>query len=181
MQARDPAAKRYADAVFGIAADSGGFDAWASDLDDIAALFADPNAAAYFISSRFTQADKESVVDRALPDAQAPARSLAKLLIRKRRTALAPQIGAAFRDRANAARGVASAAVTTAVPLGGDARAVVVEAVRGYTGADSVELDEQVDPAVIGGAVVRIGDRIIDGSVRARLASLRRSLAGSGT
>ena len=181
MQARDPAAKRYADAVFGIAADSGEFDAWASDLDDVAALFADAGAAAYFISSRFTQADKEAVIDRALPDAQAPARSLAKLLVRKRRAALAPQIADAFRDRTNAARGVAVATVTTAVPLADDARAAVVVAVRGYTGAESVDLDEQVDASVIGGAVVRIGDRIIDGSVRARLASLRRSLAGSGT
>ena len=180
MQARDPAAKRYADAVFGIASDSGEFDAWAGDLEDVAALFADPNAAAYFISSRFTQADKEAVIDAALPDAAGPARSLAKLLVRKRRTALAPQIGDAFLARTNAARGVAAAAVTTAVPLDDAARAAVEAAVRGYAAAETVELEELVDPAVIGGAVVRIGDRIIDGSVRTRLASLRRSLAGGG-
>ena len=181
MQARDPAAKRYADAVFGIAAESGEFDAWASDLDDVASLFADAAAAAFFVSSRFTQADKGAVIDRALPDAREEARSLAKLLVRKRRAALAPQIADAFRDRTNAARGVAAATVTTAVPLADDARSAVVEAVRGYTGAESVDLDEQIDAAVIGGAVLQIGDRIIDGSVRTRLASLRRSLAGSGT
>ena len=178
MPPRDPAAKRYADAVFAIASEGGTADRWVSDLDDLVALFANADAAAFFVSTRVAQTDKEQVIDRAMADAAAEGRNLAKLLVRKRRTRLADQIRDAFRARLNSERGVAEAVVTTAVPLSDDARAAVETAVRGYTNADTVELTEQVDSAILGGAVVRIGDRIIDGSVRTRLNSLRRSVAG---
>ena len=178
MPPRDPAAKRYADAIFAIASEGGTADRWVSDLDDLVALFAAADAAAFFVSTRVAQTDKEQVIDRAMADAAPEGRNLAKLLVRKRRTRLADQIRDAFRARLNSERGVAEAVVTTAVPLSDDARAAVEAAVRGYTNADTVELTEQVDSAILGGAVVRIGDRIIDGSVRTRLNSLRRSVAG---
>ena len=178
MPPRDPAAKRYADAVFAIADDGGTADRWAADLDDLVALFADADAAAFFVSTRVAQADKERVIDQAMADAAAEGRNLAKLLVRKRRTRLAEQIRDAFRARLNSERGVASAVVTTAVPLSDEARASVEAAVRGYTNAATVELTEAVDSAILGGAVLRIGDRIIDGSVRTRLNSLRRTVAG---
>ena len=178
MPPRDPAAKRYADAVFAIASEGGTADRWVSDLDDLVALFANADAAAFFVSTRVAQTDKEQVIDRAMADAAPEGRNLAKLLVRKRRTRLADQIRDAFRARLNSERGVAEAVVTTAVPLSDDARAAVEAAVRSYTNADTVELTEQVDSAILGGAVVRIGDRIIDGSVRTRLNSLRRSVAG---
>ena len=180
MAQRDPAARRYADAVFGIASDSGdaaAFDRWLSDLDDIAQLFEEATVRGFLVSTRVTQSQKEAVLDQALPDVQDSARNLAKLLVRKRRAALADQIGDAFRARLNTQRGIADATVTTAVALTDDARAAVEEAVRRVTNADTVALSEQVDPEIIGGAVVQIGDRIIDGSVRTRLATLRRSLA----
>lgn len=180
MAQRDPAARRYADAVFGIASDSGdagAFDRWLSDLDDVAQLFAEPTVRGFLVSTRVTQTQKDDVLDQALSELQADARNLAKLLVRKRRVALADQIGDAFRARLNAQRGIADATVTTAVPLTDEARSAVEDAVRRYTGADTVALSEAVDSEIIGGAVVQIGDRIIDGSVRTRLSTLRRSLA----
>jgi len=51
--------------------------------------------------------------------------------------------------------------------------------VRASTGATDVQLDEQIDREILGGAIVQVGDHIIDGSVRTRLRGLRRSIAGS--
>lgn len=177
MALSDPAARRYADAVFGIAHDNASHDRWLSDLDDIVALFGEPTVYGFLVSTRVPQSDKEQVVDNALPDVQSNAANFAKLLVRKRRANLAPQIVEAFRDRLNSVRNIAEATVTTAVPLSDDARAAVEEAVRRYTNAESVSLSEAVDNQIIGGAVVKIGDRIIDGSVRTRLSTMRRSLA----
>ena len=177
MALSDPAARRYADAVFGIAHDTASHDRWLSDLDDIAALFNEPTVYGFLVSTRVPQVEKEQVLDNALPDLQANARNFAKLLVRKRRANLAPQIIEAFRERLNSVRGIAEANVTTAVPLSDEARTAVAEAVRRYTNADTVTLYETVDQQIIGGAVVKIGDRIIDGSVRTRLSSMRRSLA----
>jgi F-type H+-transporting ATPase subunit delta len=173
----DPAARRYADAVFGIAHDTASHDRWLADLDDIADLFGEPTVYGFLVSTRVPQAEKEQVLDNALPDLQTVARNFAKLLVRKQRANLAPQIIEAFRERLNSVRGIAEATVTTAVPLSDDARAAVEEAVKRYTNVETVSLSETVDDAIIGGAVVKIGDRIIDGSVRTRLSTMRRSLA----
>ncbi len=177
MPQSDPAARRYADAVFGIAHDTASHDRWLDDLGDIAQLFSEPTVYAFLISTRVSQDEKEQVLDNALPDLQSNARNFAKLLVRKRRANLAPQIIDAFRERLNSVRGIAEATVTTAVPLSDDGRAAVEAAVRRYTDAEAVSLSEAVDSQIIGGAVVQIGDRIIDGSVRTRLSSMRRSLA----
>ncbi len=177
MALSDPAARRYADAVFGIAHDTASHDRWVSDLKDIAALFAEPTVYQFLASTRVPQAEKEQVLDTALPDVQRSAGNFAKLLVRKRRANLAPQIVEAFRERLNSVRGIAEATVTTAVPLTDDARSAVQDAVRRYTNARTVSLSEAVDGQIVGGAVLKIGDRIIDGSVRTRLATMRRSLA----
>ena len=177
MALSDPAARRYADAVFGIAHDTAAHDRWLADLDDIAELFAEPTVYGFLVSTRVPQAEKEQILDNALPDLQTAAGNFAKLLVRKRRANLAPQIIEAFRERLNGVRGIAEATVTTAVPLSDEARAAVEEAVRRYTSAETVSLSETVDNTIIGGAVVKIGDRIIDGSVRTRLSTMRRSLA----
>ena len=178
MPPRDLAAKRYADAVFAIASDGGSAERWSADLDDVASLFRNADAAAFFISTRVTQADKEAVIDAALTDAAVEARNLAKLLVRKRRTRLADQIRDAFRQRLNSERGIAAAIVTTAVPLPTAARASVDAGGRCYTTGAPGARRALGDAAILGGAIVRIGDRIIDGSVRTRLNSLRRTVAG---
>ena len=177
MPQSDPAARRYADAIFGIAHDSASHARWLADLDDIVALFAEPTVYGFLSSTRVSQDDKEQVLDNALPDVQRHAASFAKLLVRKRRANLAEQIRDAFRSQLNSVRGVAEASVTTAVPLSEDARFAVAQAVQRYTDAETVTLTEMVDQQIIGGAIVKIGDRIIDGSVRTRLSSMRRSLA----
>ncbi len=177
MPQSDPAARRYADAVFGIAHDTASHDRWLSDLGDIAQLFSDQTVYQFLISTRVAQEQKEAVLDQALPDVQRHANHFAKLLVRKRRANLAAQITAAFRERLNDVRGIADAAVTSAVPLSDEARAAVEAAVRSFTDAETVSLTETVDSQIVGGAIIRIGDRIIDGSIRTRLATMRRSLA----
>ena len=133
MPQSDPAARRYADAVFGIAHDTASHDRWLDDLADIGQLFSEPTVYGFLISTRVSQADKEQVLDNALPDLQSNARNFAKLLVRKRRANLAAQIVDAFRERLNSVRGIAEANVTTAVPLSNEARTAVAEAVRRYT------------------------------------------------
>ena len=61
----------------------------------------------------------------------------------------------------------------------GHLRAFIEDAVRRATGATEVQLSEQTDRTILGGAIIQIGDHIVDGSVRARLAGLRRNIAGS--
>ncbi len=173
------AAKRYAQAIFEIARDEGALERWQANLDTLAALVADATVAEFLQSSKVEEARKFAVLDQALAGSDAKMGSLAKLLVRKQRIGISDQIAEAFREMWNEERGLAIATVTTAVALNDEGRSAVVSAIQRLTDASEVQLAESVDRAILGGAIVRIGDHIIDGSVRTRLSGLRRNIAGS--
>ena len=173
------AAKRYAEAIFAIARDEGALERWQTDLDALAALVAEATVAEFLLSSKVDEARKFAVIDQALAGSDAKMVSLAKLLVRKQRVGISDQIAEAFREMCNEERGLAIASVTTAVALNDEGRNAVVTAIQRLTDATEVQLAESVDRTILGGAIVRIGDHIIDGSVRTRLSGLRRNIAGS--
>src|SRR5207253_11455529 len=106
--------------------------------------------------------------------------NLAKLLLRKNRTALAPAIATVFREMADAERGIAHAKVKTAVPLDDAERQALERRLSSLVGR-SVEMQLEVDPSILGGIVARIGDEVIDGSAKGKLIQLRRRLQQAGS
>ncbi len=99
------------------------------------------------------------------------------LLMDKRREAIIQDVELEYVQLANAFRGVTSATVTSAVPLAADELSALKAKLEEFTGKKvNLQLDE--DSSLIGGVVIRIGDRIIDGSVRGYLASLKDKLLG---
>jgi F-type H+-transporting ATPase subunit delta len=102
-------------------------------------------------------------------------RRLLDLLAARDRVALLPEVVEAYAELANGARGVVSAEAVSAVALGEAQRRALAAAL-----GDSVELRTRVDPALVGGLLVRMGGRTYDGTVRTQLAALRRRLAAAG-
>lgn len=86
-------------------------------------------------------------------------------------------IGTEFQSQYNQLRGVQVAEVTTATPLTAELRAQVSQLVRQQTGQAQVTLNEKVDASLIGGFVLRVGDRLIDDSVSYRLRKLRNEFS----
>jgi F-type H+-transporting ATPase subunit delta len=172
----EPAARRYAEAAYLIAREKGAEDAWRDGLRAVAALFSDPAAQAFFANSRIPPEQKQQLVEKAVASAEQYVRNLALLLLSRRRTQLGPQISVAFEEILDAAKGVSHAYVTSAVELTGDEKADVEKKLREITGGDVV-LNTSVDESILGGLIVRIGDRLIDGSTRGRLAALKERLA----
>lgn len=86
-------------------------------------------------------------------------------------------IGSEFLTQYNALRGMQVAQVTTATPLDSPTRLQVVQLVRQQTGLQDVTLQEKVDASLIGGFVLRIGDKLIDDSVSYRLRKLRNDFS----
>jgi len=103
---------------------------------------------------------------------------LVELLSARDRLALLPDVAEAYADLANAAHGVVAAEVASAVPLGALQKKALETALKGKFA--SVELRTRVEPALVGGLVVRAFGRTYDGSVREHLAALRRRLAAAG-
>ena len=123
-------------------------------------------------------AQKQALVDRSLAGVDPLVLNLARLLVRRRRTSLGPQIAQAFQELIDEAKGISHATVTSAVPLTDEDRAAVQRRLIDITGGPVV-LETHVDENILGGLVVRIGDRLIDGSTKSRLLALKRKLAGA--
>jgi F-type H+-transporting ATPase subunit delta len=98
------------------------------------------------------------------------------VLVDNRRTGMLPQIVEAFEAQLLERLGVARAQVTTARELGGAEKAELTKALERLTGK-RVQAEYTQDPGLIGGAVVRIGSTVYDGSVREQLNRLRAGLA----
>jgi F-type H+-transporting ATPase subunit delta len=104
--------------------------------------------------------------------ASALLRRLLGLLASRDRVSLLPDVIECYAELANAAQGVVSAEVVSAAPLAEAQRRALAAALGG-----TVELRSREDPALVGGVLVRVGGTTYDGTVRTRLAALRRRLA----
>jgi F-type H+-transporting ATPase subunit delta len=183
------AARRYAEAVFELAQRDGTLDAWMIALevtgrglgtDEVLRLVQNP-AVPFDERRRAVVAaiDADMVRERIGDPVPAQLENLAGLLLQRRRLALLPAIAAEYRQQLDDARGVAAATVTSATALGQADVEAVRRWVEGMTGA-TVRIDAIVDPMLIGGLTVQVGDRLIDASVRGRLERLRSQLAAGG-
>ncbi len=174
---RDVAAKRYAEAAYLIARENGTEEAWSEGLSAMSVLYSDPQATAFFLNSRVPPKEKQALVQKTLEGVQKEVLSLALILLRRGRTSLAPGIADAYQELLDEARGVSHATVTTAVPLSDEELEVVKKKLAEIAGGEVV-VEAEVDEDILGGVVVRIGDRLIDGSTKNRLLALKQQLAG---
>ena len=170
------AATRYAQALFSLGKERGTLDVWQSDLTDLATLTGDTRISSYLSNPSITADTKLATLEASLPSTVQPElRNLAKLLVVRGRTDLIPQIREIFEDQVRTERGITVAQVTTAEPLTADEEALVREKLTAMTG-NTIEITSTIDPDLIGGIVVRIGDQVIDGSVRNKLERMRTRL-----
>jgi F-type H+-transporting ATPase subunit delta len=171
------AARRYARAVFDLARDDAGREAWQRDLAVMSDRLGTSEVLSLVGNPAVTTAAKQALVDQALARMDRLRLHLAYLLIERGRLAELPAIAAEYNRLIRDHRGIAEAEVTTAVPLSESDARDVQQKLAAMTGKQIV-LREKVDPSIIGGLIVRIGDRLIDGSLATRLESLRSQLAG---
>src|SRR5690606_32161809 len=151
-------------------------DAWLADLERLRDVLANPLASQALTSPAVPQSERAAALDNLLPELRPQIRNLAHLLIERGRLELVPEILEAFKELVDRARGIVVAQVTSAIELDDQLRRVVTERLTTYTGKQ-VRLELSVDPSLIGGVVARIGDELIDDSVRARLQHLKERLA----
>jgi F-type H+-transporting ATPase subunit delta len=180
MAARSASARRYAEAVFDIAAGSNTLEAWSNDLRTIAEFVGEPDVAQVLGSSRVPRDQKQRLLAAGLQSEVSPlAMNLVRLLEDRGKTNIARDIQLAYQEMADERAGIAHAVVTTAVPLGDEERREIAARLSSMTGKQ-VDVTPVVDESIIGGVVARIGDQLIDGSTRTRLLALRRRLGAAG-
>jgi F-type H+-transporting ATPase subunit delta len=175
MAARSVAGRRYALAMLDIARADGDFDAWLDAAEVLDALTASSRYVEALQADGMTDEAFQQVVNRLLPNIGTKQLNLFRLVRRKKRLALGPSIASFFRELLDEERGVVRATVTSAIELGDERVAAIRDQLSTETG-QSVELETAVDPELIGGLVIRVGDQLLDGSTRGRLRALRSHL-----
>ncbi|MEO8639311.1 MAG: ATP synthase F1 subunit delta [Chloroflexota bacterium] len=176
MARRDTSARRYAEAAFEIGRADGTLDAWERDMATIGATMRHPELRSLLLHPAVPFVDKERVLRRVMGRGVAAAPiNLVLLMVRRGRPGAIDRMVERFMELLRRQRGIALAEVRTALPLDDGERADIAARLRSLTGSE-VEMQETVDPDLIGGIAVRIGDRLYDASVRSRLERLRARL-----
>lgn len=171
-------ARRYARATYEQAASTGSVEKVASDLDALAALLTDSRELKQlFLSPVVPQDRKKAVVDKLLDERMDPlVIRLLHMLLDRGRESLVPQITGMFRQLHDERLGRIEAIVQTPTPLS-DSQASTLQTALEKTTGRNVVLNIQINPALISGLSVRVGDVVYDGSARHQLATLRDQFA----
>jgi F-type H+-transporting ATPase subunit delta len=168
-------ARPYARAAFELAASGRTLAEWSGKLAFAAQVAADPRVQGLFGDPRVGTAELASLF---LPEGEAVDSAFAgfvRLLAGNHRLPALPEIAALFEQRKRDAERVLQVKLRSAVPIDGAETVRLVESLKRRFGRE-IELEQSIDPAILGGAIVDAGDVVIDGSVRGRLHRLETAL-----
>lgn len=178
-------ARPYAQAVFEIARDNGSLDVVGKALELAAALMRDGRVARFLANPTMNDEERLEFLNGLFADAGGKGglfgggndhgQNFLKLLLEYDRIDVLPEIAEHFDELKDAVENTVDVVVTAAAPIGKSQQAEIVKALEKRLGR-KVNLSTQIDEKLIGGAVIRAGDIVIDGSLRSRLDSLSNAL-----
>ncbi len=185
MADKNTIARPYAQAAFDLARDAGTLDNWASALEVARSLLGDGSVAKFLSTPKMSDAkrlefltgliasasDKNSV----LGGSDKKGSNFLKLLLENGRVPILPEIAAHFAALKAKIENTVDVTVTSAAPLSSAQQQAIVKALRQRLGSN-VNLATEVNEKLIGGAVIRAGDVVIDGSLRSKLDKLSVAL-----
>ena len=170
-------AKRYAKALFEVALEEKKLDAFGVQLTELhEAIAGHPEMERFINNPRIKKEAKKELVQKLFEKQLSPfVYNFLRLLIDKRRESILRSVLAEYKKLANEAQNIVPAEVTVARPLAKEQEAQLLEKLERITGKDVV-IETKIDQSIIGGVIVQIGDKLIDGSVTSQLRSLQKQL-----
>jgi F-type H+-transporting ATPase subunit delta len=169
-------ARPYADAAFELARGAGALGPWSEALDRLAALAADPQMRACIADPKL--ADEQLiklVLDLAGEGLSAELQNFVRVLVANERLQLLPEIRDLFVQLKNEHEGVLEAQIASAFPLD-DATLTTLKADLEARFKAKLDVMVSIDPELIGGVRISVGDEVIDASVRGKLANMAAAL-----
>ncbi len=168
--------RRYAEAIFEIAREHNTIDRTLDDVQGIASLFS-KRTLAYLLNEpkvpaqRKEQAIRQELAPKVLPTSL----NLALLVVQRQLVEAMPNIARELTQLVLDYKNQAVAEVTTAAPMDEQQLGQVRQALEHKTGK-TILMQTKVQPEILGGVIARVGDQVIDGSIRHRLAALKQQL-----
>jgi len=173
-------AKRYAKALFTIGKEDGKYEAYNDALQAVAELFAStPEVEDALVNPLYPVDIREKVMAGVIQsiDAEKVLGNFLTLLVQKKRAEIIPEIAEQFQIMVDDDNNISHGTVVSAVELDAELQEKVQATLEKLTGK-KVELTASVDPSIIGGIIAKVGDLVLDGSIRTQLASLKDSIKG---
>jgi F-type H+-transporting ATPase subunit delta len=168
--------RRYAEAIFEIARENNTIDRTLEDVQGIASLFSKRTLAYLLNEPKVPAQRKEKAIRQALASRVLPTSlNLALLVVQRQLVDAMPNIARELAQMVLDYKNQAVAEVTTAAPLDEQQLNRVKQALERNTGK-TILMQTKVQPEILGGVIARVGDQVIDGSIRHRLAVLKQQL-----
>ena len=183
MAENNTIARPYAQAIFEVADSAGTLAEWSESLAIAAQLMADRGLVEYLGNPKFDDVQRfefltglfEKSGSKLLAGGDSKGNNFLKLLLENGRVAVVPEISEHFEALKAKVENSVEAVVTSAVALSKAQQDEIASSLKKRLGRD-VRVTTELDETLIGGAVIRAGDVVIDGSMRARLESLANAL-----
>ena len=175
-------ARRYSQTVFRMALEAQELNRWQTDLRKIASLVKDEAIFTLLANPEVSFDEKAGVLSERLGELNPMVLKLVSLLAAKGRLGMIADIADEYQrllDNYRGVEGVEVAEVTTAVPLDDEDKLRIAQRITEIVGKP-VALKPNVDTSLIGGIIIRVGDKLIDGSIRSKLAALRKEMGRGG-
>lgn len=170
-------ARVYAEALFGSAKDAGVLDDVHEQLGQVAdALSTDQDLKVFFFSPYFSSEEKREGISKAISGADPRLVSFLELLAERHRMPAIFRIRRRLDELWAAENRQLQVTVTSAVALDESVADEVGKAIERQTG-QTIELSSEVDPEILGGIVLKVGNNVLDASIRSRLNRLRKEVA----
>lgn len=169
-------ARPYAKAVFELANEAGKLADWSDFLAGLAKNLDQDAVMTMLNDPKLTPVQTGEVLLAALEGQLQPQQSnFIRLLAENDRLAVVTEISELFEDERARAEKISEVTVVSAFPVTDEQKATIKNKLTAHLGSD-VRIDTEVDEALVGGAIIKIGDQVIDGSVRGRLAKLTAAM-----
>ena len=170
------ATKRYAQAAFDIALKDGQLDSWTKDMDMIQGLLSNEGLTELFNSPRLPLAKKLQVLDELTSGkVNSSSRNMIALFVNRNAVDGLPEIVDHFTGLVDEHNKVARGNIISAVPLNDKQLSKIKESLQGLIENELI-LSNTVDKSIIGGMVARIGDKLIDASLKYKITKMRSDL-----
>jgi F-type H+-transporting ATPase subunit delta len=172
-------AGRYATALFELALEAKALDQVKTDLDAFDKLVSDNADLARLVRSPVFGADEQlkalsAILDKA--GISGLTANFLRVITANRRLNAAHDMIRAYRALVARHRGEITAEVTVAEPLSDNNYAALKDALKSVTGGKDIDFDVKIDPAIIGGLIVKVGSRMVDTSLRTKLNTIKLAM-----
>lgn len=173
-------ARRYAKALFMVGKEENAVGEYASGLRELAEVFsATPEVRDALCNPMYPQEARAKVMEYLAGQmgASPVLANFFNLLVQKKRAVVLPEIAESFQDMVNEDQNICKGTVVTAIEMD-EALVDEVKAMLEKITGKQVMLTAQVDPSILGGIVAKVGDLVLDGSLKTQLTDLKESITG---